>query len=80
MRVSPVRAQETGHAAHDPPISSGKFSTCRWPGYPYELMRESPGGVYGYTELSTVEGIGGVLLKSYPESQLIEYVTRARVS
>lgn len=45
-----------------------------------ELMRESPGGVYGYTELSTVEGIGGVLLKSYPESQLVEYVTRARVS
>jgi hypothetical protein len=43
-------------------------------------MRESLGGVYGYTELSTVEGIGGVLLKSYPESQLIEYVTRARVS
>jgi hypothetical protein len=49
-------------------------------GYPYELMRESPGGVYGYTDLSTVEGIGGVLLKSYQESQLIKYVTSARVS
>ena len=34
----------------------------------------------GYTDLSTVEGIGGVLLKSYPESQLIEYVTKASVS
>ena len=45
-----------------------------------ELTRGSPAGTYGYTELSTVEGIGGVLLKSYPDSQLIQYVKRARVS
>lgn len=44
-----------------------------------DLMRDSPAGPYGYPELSTVEGIGGVLLKSYPESQLVEYVMRSRV-
>ncbi len=44
------------------------------------LCGSLPAACMGYTELSTVEGIGGVLLKSYPESQLIEYVTRARVS
>jgi hypothetical protein len=47
---------------------------------PNELARDSPAGVYGFAELSTFEGFGRVLLKEHPESQLIEYVTRARVS
>lgn len=45
-----------------------------------DVLRESPVGAYGYAELSTVEGLGGVLMKEYPENRIIEYIQRARQS
>lgn len=40
---------------------------------PNEIARPSPYGDYGYIEMTTVAGVGGVLIKKYPESVVYNF-------